>query len=214
MFIEEPALESIYHLVDSLLESLNSDMALRQKQEFQKILLLFKRNPENQADYFQNQMLSFIKNLIKLSAVPNPSHVYNSFKRYLSNYLENLKNTSIDLNINADNKDENEIARNSFLLRESQKKSTKDYYKYLQELKLLKSTNIDLERKIEEYDQIINKFTDEILYLEYTKDKIDSILTDVPIINKYDEINQKETEDLMFLIDQMNGELKTGTTKT
>lgn len=215
MFIEEPALESIYHLVDSLLENLNPDIASKEKQEFRKILLIFKRDPANQADSFQKQMLNFIQNLIKLSAVPNPFHVFSSFKKYLSNYMLNLKNSNNnESNLDINHENENEACINSFLFRESQKRSTKDFHKTLQELKLLRNTNLDLERKKDEYDRIINQFNDEIIYLNYAKEKIDSILTDDLTINKYDEIDQKEVEDLMFLIDQINNELKSGNTTT
>lgn len=208
MFIEEPALESIYRFVDSLLANLNSDMALKKKQEFQKILLIFKSDPANKTDYFQDQMLNFIQNLIKLSAIPKQSHAFNSFKNYLSNYLSNLQNIENDPKPNTDLENENEKSCNSFLLRERQKKSTKDIHKLLQELKILKSANLNYERKIKEYNQIIKQFENEIIYLSETKERIESKLADESIINQYDQMNQKEVEDLMFLIDQINAELK------
>lgn len=212
MFIEEPALESIYHFVDSLLSNLNSNEALNEKQKFQNILLYFKKDPLNQIGCFQEQMIGFIRNLIKLSAVPNPSHVFSSFKRYLSNYIENLSNCNSqeDSNLSQCCKDENEESYNSFLLRESQKRYAKDYYKFLQEFEKIKSANLVLERKIEEYNQILNRLNDELLYLTDTKEKIESRIADDSAINRYDEVTQKKMADLMFLIDRINEELKSG----
>ena len=141
MFIEEPALESIYHLVDSLISYLNTEEALSEKRKFQSILLLFKKDPIHQVDFFRDQMINFIKKLIKLSAVPNPSHILKSFKSYINHYITDLNNQD-DSDVNKCFKNENEEAYNSFLLREGQKRSTKDYYKFLQEFEKIKHEKI------------------------------------------------------------------------
>ena len=93
-----------------------------------------------------------------------------------------------------------------------------DYYSYYKEFlvgEYMNETEFKKMIAIGKMDQpkLIYINPEPILKAKLNK-KIDSILTDDLTINKYDEIDQKEVEDLMFLIDQINNELKSGNTTT
>ncbi|OHT02659.1 hypothetical protein TRFO_30197 [Tritrichomonas foetus] len=211
MFFEENALSSIDNLVETMLSNLNEDTYEIEKTEYKKNIIFFRDDPIHNAKKFQEEMKSYMKNLIKISATPNPNYVFATFIQYLENYIsaisESIENKQLNDSDDINEEEDDEEVINGFLRREKDKKTINDYFKFAQIQKAIQIENDYLMKEIVEYENIAAQLSDETIEANAERTKSELDIVDDTAIDETERRAQHVITDLMLLIDQMNFEL-------
>ena len=204
MILEEPALEPIYRLNNILLKHLKEKVAFDKENQFCQILVDFKQDVKANENSFKEKMNEYILDIIKLSAVPDQLSIYQSFHKYLQQYLQQL-NTNDNLDVETNDSDE---LFDSFLLRETQKRNLKNYSTILSELAQIKETNSDIEKQLEQLSRFSLRLEDEIQYSKNINQSLAEEIERKQKVSDFDQYAQNKIDDLHFLIDIMNRKLQ------